>query len=73
MVYDKARNSSRAYSLIYDGQLRSTHPATLDAVRFGKELQKADYRNKGEAKRFTVHHEQNGLQHEEDGYSKQED
>lgn len=59
--------------MIYDGQLRSTHPALGDAVRFGQEIQKADYRNKGEAKYFTVHHEQHGLQHEESGYTKEED
>ena len=31
----------------------------------------SDYKKNGEAKRFTIHHERFGLQHEEDGYNKE--
>ena len=68
-----SRNSDRQYSLIYNGQLKSTHPSALDAVRYGREIQKSDYKSSGDAKYFTVHHEQNGLQHEEDGYNRNTD
>jgi hypothetical protein len=64
--------ANRDYKLYYDGQLRSSHPTTIDAVRFAYEIQKADYKNKGIAQRFEVKHPQQGLIHEEEGYIKEQ-
>jgi hypothetical protein len=59
--------------LIYNGQLHSNHRTDLDAILTGTAKQKQDYKQSGEAQRFTVHHEQRGLVHEQDGYNKLED
>ena len=67
------RNKGKQYSLVYNGQLLSAHDTLSDAVLRGTAKQKQDYKLSGEAKRYTVHHEQHGLQHEEDGYDKTRD
>jgi hypothetical protein len=64
------RNNDNQYSLVYDGKLHSSHNTAIDAINKGLLKQQQDYKQQGEAKRFTVNHEQHGLQHEEDGYSK---